>query len=302
MTTPVVYRVNSIVPSTVTEASELFAEQLEVIPYPQGFSEATSGDHWPPAGFTEVTSMTSATDSVAGLSLLPQGFDLSWVQGDTASFQFLFTDVLWTVEDPGETESLYNNDPVVITHKSLTSNVVTVTTSAPHNYLVGYSVDITGLGTPFDGTFTITAVPTSTSFSYAKTGTNVTNTADPGQAVISNMPLWVATEFAAQVRNPYIFSTYASDYWVPAFGYQYRWWRGRSIVAEFDCDTDIVTVSGVVPTQWATRVTLTLPADRSSNILPGNWYRWDLQTRTIENEVRTHLRGRVSVVTEWTVR
>lgn len=221
---PVVYRVASFVPSTVTEAAEVYTEQLEEVPYPLGMVETATGTNWPPAGFTgvaaDMTNTCSASPNTA--SLLPQAFNLEWVQGDTAEFQFLFTDVFWTPEDPGIT-----------------------TEGAPE---------------------------------------------------------WVETVWNAQVRNPYIYSTYAADYWVPAYGYQYKWWRANSIVAEFDCTADVIEMPDTDPLQWATRVTLTLPADRSADILPGNWYQWDLQTRTVDNVVKTHLRGKSRIVTEWTVR
>jgi hypothetical protein len=256
---------------------------------------------------------TSTEETVTSLSLLPQGFDLSWIQGDTAVFQFLFTDVLWTIDDPGVEEPLYNNVAVVISTAALTDGIATITTGTAHGYQIGFSVDIDGLGDPYDGVFTILTVPSPTTFTYApppeldEDGVeipfdDIASASVVGEVTIANMPEWHATEWAAQVRNPYIISTYAADYWVPANGYQYNWWRGHSVVAEFHCAAGAQVVSDSDPVQWGTMVTLTLPSDRSMNILPGNWYRWDLQSRTIENEVRTHLRGRVNVVTEWTVR
>lgn len=299
-TQPVVYRVGSFVPNTVTASAELFAEQLEEIPYPSGASEAANGSYWPPAGFTGVTTMTTTTSNLG--SRLPSAYNIEWVQGDTAEFQFLFTDVFWVTTNPSIATPLYANTSKAITNKALTGGVATLT-SANHGYSVGFSVTVSGVGTPFDGTFTITSVATNT-FSYAVTSTSTvaSSVVTPnGAVVISNMPVWDETEWAAQVRNPYIYSTYAADYWVPAYGYQYNWWRGNSIVAGFSAIADIVQVPDVTPTQWATRVNLVLTAADSANILPGNWYRWDLQTRTATEEVRTHLRGKARIITEWTV-
>lgn len=62
-----------------------------------------------------------------------------------------------------------------ITNKSLTSNVATITTAAAHGYAVGRSVIIEGLGSPFDGTYTIASAPTTTTFTYSKTASNVTS-------------------------------------------------------------------------------------------------------------------------------
>jgi hypothetical protein len=64
-----------------------------------------------------------------------------------------------------------------ITNKSLTSNVATVTTSTAHGLAATTQVEITGVGAPFDGTFTITEVPDSTSFRYAQTAGNVSPSA-----------------------------------------------------------------------------------------------------------------------------
>jgi hypothetical protein len=312
--TPVVYRIQDLNPGTFTESSGLFASQLEEIPYPLGETEEANAEGtWPPAGFRETGMSTATTESVSSLSLLPQGFDLAWVQGDTMTAQFLFTDVLWTLDDPGVEEPLYNNVPVAVSTAALTSGVATLTTDSDHGFSVGFSVTVSGVGDPYDGVFTVLTVPSATSFTYAPPPEvdedlveipfdDIASAAVDGEVSITNMPVWVATEWAAQVRNPYLYSTYATDYWVPANGYQYNWWRGHSVVAEFHCGAAVQIVPGSDPIQWGTMVTLTLPSDRSMLVLPGNWYRWDLQSRTIENEVRTHLRGRVNVVTEWTVR
>ena len=61
----------------------------------------------------------------------------------------------------------------VVENKALTSNVATLTTRAAHTYLVGDSVVVAGVDATFNGTYTITTVPTSTTFTYAKTNANV---------------------------------------------------------------------------------------------------------------------------------
>ncbi len=74
-----------------------------------------------------------------------------------------------------------------ITNKALTDNVATLTTSADHTYLVGDVVVVTGVDATFNGTYNITAVPTTTTFRYAKTATNVTSAAvsPTGTAAVS---------------------------------------------------------------------------------------------------------------------
>jgi len=63
------------------------------------------------------------------------------------------------------------------------TNVVTITTTAPHGFSVGdsiYVAGVTGGTTNFNGTFTVASVPTATTFTYAQTGAN--DTAGSGTA------------------------------------------------------------------------------------------------------------------------
>ena len=71
-----------------------------------------------------------------------------------------------------------------VTNKALTSNVATLTTGAAHGFAVGQTVKV-AIGDPvFDGTFVIASVPTSTTFTYAKTNANVTSAAATGTATL----------------------------------------------------------------------------------------------------------------------
>ena len=69
---------------------------------------------------------------------------------------------------------------LTVSNKALTSNVATITTSAAHGLFVGDSVKITGVDNTFNGTWTITTVPTSTTFTYARTASNVTSASSSG--------------------------------------------------------------------------------------------------------------------------
>lgn len=59
-----------------------------------------------------------------------------------------------------------------VVSKLLVANIATITTSEPHNFIVGETATVSGVDVNFNGNYTITAVPTSTSFSYAATRTN----------------------------------------------------------------------------------------------------------------------------------
>lgn len=69
-----------------------------------------------------------------------------------------------------------------VSNKALTSNVATLTTAVAHGFTVGQTVVVTGVDATFDGTYVIASVPTTTTFTYAKTATNVTSAAATGTA------------------------------------------------------------------------------------------------------------------------
>ena len=74
--------------------------------------------------------------------------------------------------------------PKTITNKALTNNVATLTTSQAHTFQVGDIVTVTGVDATFNGTFNITSVPLATTFTYAKTATNVTSASASGTATV----------------------------------------------------------------------------------------------------------------------
>jgi hypothetical protein len=82
-----------------------------------------------------------------------------------------------------------------IVNKALTSNVATLTTSAAHNLAVSDSIWVEGVDATFNGEFTVLTVPTTTTFTYTKTATNVTSTAVTSAAAI------VATTGAIYVED-----------------------------------------------------------------------------------------------------
>jgi len=69
-----------------------------------------------------------------------------------------------------------------ITNKALTNNVATLTVGS-HTFRVGMPAVITGVDSTFNGTYTITAV-TGTTFSYAKTASNVASVSASGTVVV----------------------------------------------------------------------------------------------------------------------
>lgn len=72
-----------------------------------------------------------------------------------------------------------------VSNKALTSNVATITTSTTHGFAVGDYVVVSGVDATFNGTFLVASVPTTTTFTYAKTAANVTSAVATGSAVVS---------------------------------------------------------------------------------------------------------------------
>jgi hypothetical protein len=66
---------------------------------------------------------------------------------------------------------------VSITNKALTSDVATLTTATPHGLTVGMTIVITDVDATFNGSYRITTVPTTTTFTYAKVVADVSSTA-----------------------------------------------------------------------------------------------------------------------------
>jgi DNA-binding beta-propeller fold protein YncE len=83
------------------------------------------------------------------------------------------------------------------------TNVVTITTTAPHGFSVGQSVIIAGVSdTSFNGTFTIASVPSSSTFTYAQTGTDTTTPSGGGTATsVSNAVTIKAVSVADSSRS-----------------------------------------------------------------------------------------------------
>lgn len=88
-----------------------------------------------------------------------------------------FNDPDFTITGPND-GYIFMVAPEVLTTsingKSLTNNVATLTTTVAHGFRVGMPVVISGVDGVFNGSYTISAIPTTTSFRYAKTNGDVT--------------------------------------------------------------------------------------------------------------------------------
>jgi len=100
------------------------------------------------------------------------------------------------------TASTYNT----ITNKALTSNVATLTVATAHGYAVGDVVTIGGVDTTFDGTYVVASIPTTTTFTYALTATNVTSAGVSPAGIISK----VTATSGVTISNKYKKNTVAT--------------------------------------------------------------------------------------------
>lgn len=86
------------------------------------------------------------------------------------------------------------------TNRARASNVVTLTFAAAHKFFVGQQITVAGLAdSTFNGLFTVTSVPSSTTLTYANTGSTVTTTADTGGTVTPYKSFEVLTLRAMRV-------------------------------------------------------------------------------------------------------
>ena len=81
------------------------------------------------------------------------------------------------LSDEYDVDKVFPKITVSITNKALTSNVATLTTSAAHGLCTGMQIVITGVDATFNGEYRITGVPTTTTFTYAKTAADVPSAA-----------------------------------------------------------------------------------------------------------------------------
>jgi len=89
-----------------------------------------------------------------------------------------------------------------VTNRRIASNVATLTTNTPHNYIVGSSVVVSSVDATFNGTYTVTAIGGEYEFSYAKTNADIAM-----NAVIPNGTTYLSGYDAATIyaSNPAVY-------------------------------------------------------------------------------------------------
>jgi hypothetical protein len=122
-----------------------------------------------------------------GNVLFGSGLDERWEFPVAAERPYSYARTTWAPTGRNGFYTWHGELSASVTNKSVTSNVVTLTTSAAHGFEAGDTVVVAGVDANLNGTFTVTATPTSTSFRYAKTTGDVTSTSvsPTGTAVVA---------------------------------------------------------------------------------------------------------------------
>lgn len=138
---------------------------------------------------------TSLEDVASLTTTTPHGLlvgDLVTISGAGDPFDGDFE----VTSTPTETTFTYVTDPQAlvsaVTTKKLQSTVATITTQSPHGFINGSSVIIQGVDAVFDGTHTITSVPSATSFTFTKN--RVPPRSVSGAILVSNIATLTTTE------------------------------------------------------------------------------------------------------------
>ena len=148
------------------------------------YTESKGIDVWTKGQATLIldTDATHVTTATLNDNLRPQQHlrSIQWKQltntGSTTYNEFLGCLML----DGFDIDKIYPTITATVSNKALTSNVATLTTSAAHGLAVGMEIDVTGVDATFNGTYTISTVPTTTTLTYAKTASDVASTASTG--------------------------------------------------------------------------------------------------------------------------
>jgi hypothetical protein len=123
----------------------------------------------------EVTLLKDVTD-VHGTTGPVVGTDHQHVNQHARSIQWSGVNGV-LLHDEFDVDKVSPSITVSITNKALTSNVATLTTATPHGLTVGMTIVITDVDATFNGSYRITTVPTTTTFTYAKVVADVSSTA-----------------------------------------------------------------------------------------------------------------------------
>jgi hypothetical protein len=137
------------------------------------FTDSRGVNVWDKGKVTLLNDVTSAHVTTGPIT----GTDHQHTNQHTRSIQWGGVNSV-LLHDEFDVDKVQPSITVSINNKARTTNVATLTTTAAHGLAVGMTIVITGVDATFNGTYRITTVPTTTTFTYT-TGTSgtVTSTA-----------------------------------------------------------------------------------------------------------------------------
>jgi hypothetical protein len=165
---------------TTTEPTEYLKEGTTWV-------DPTSGEAnvWDPASedFVELTAIdyTARASADGKNTVYRQDYEPT---GGT----YVLGDVWFDTDDSNKIYRYSTAITATVTNKSLTSNVVTLTVSSAHTFVVGETITVSGVDATFNGSYVVTATPSAVTVRYAKTATNVPSTSSSG--TITNTAGW----------------------------------------------------------------------------------------------------------------
>ena len=158
------------------------------------YTESKGVDVWTKGQATLILDVdaTHATTAALNDNLRPQQFlrSIQWQQLTNTGSSTYNTFYGCLMLDGYDIDKIYPTITASVSNKALTSNVATLTTSAAHGLAVGMEIVVAGVDATFNGTYTISTVPTTTTFTYAKTASDVPSAAATG-TVTSNVQHFV---------------------------------------------------------------------------------------------------------------
>jgi hypothetical protein len=118
--------------------------------------------------------------------------------------------------DEYDVDKVFPKITVSITNKARTTNVATLTTSAVHGLCTGMEIVITGVDATFNGTYRITGVPTTTTFTYttATSGTVASTPVSPAGTGVAEVIHFVDYNSGADYPVFAICDDGVNAYWV----------------------------------------------------------------------------------------
>jgi hypothetical protein len=134
-----------------------------------------------------------------GNTLFGSGLDERWEFPVATERPYSYARSTWAPTGRNGFYTWHGELSAAVSNKAVTTNVVTLTTSAAHGFEAGDQVVVAGVDANLNGTFTVTAAPTTTTFRYAKTTGDVTSTSvSPAGTAVVGANSRAVTDFTSQ--------------------------------------------------------------------------------------------------------